>query len=112
MIAKGVNMRVFEVNGLLAKLVEDKYVLMKELEGFENSYCINPAQADFEGYETEHTRKTNLSNIESDKLWYETENARKQFESYSSTRIMAIIACVVSVVLLLLEVIKLLSKQQ
>lgn len=115
-IHNALDLNYMETQRLLDRLVEDKYVIREEMDlgndkGIYIGYSINPAYLDFEGYESEQIRKTNLSAIESDKIWYETENARKQFESYSSTRIMAIIACAVSVILLILEAVKLLSTQ-
>ncbi|CAN5688339.1 hypothetical protein BH10BAC2_BH10BAC2_04050 [soil metagenome] len=62
------------------------------------------------GYSTKKAKETNLSDLESEKKWYETENARRQFENYQSTRNMAIIATIVSIGLLLLRLIEWIGK--
>ncbi len=110
-IAEALDINYTETSRLLEKLVEDKYVIRNDMDfedkGTYTSFSLNPSYVDFKGYETEYAKKENLSEIGSEKIWYETGNARKQFESYSSTRIMAIIACIVSVILLFLKIIEL-----
>lgn len=110
-IAEGVKINEFDVHHLLEKLVEDKYVLKKKFDELRPSYCINPAKLDFDGYESIAFAQSNKANIENEKMWYDTNNARMQFETYYSTRIMAIIACIVSVILLILKIIELAGKR-
>jgi hypothetical protein len=104
----GINTIQLEQLILIQKLIEDQYVLTKDSGPTADgkpviSYQINVALP-FEGYVNKYKR-------EKDKIWYETEKARRQYRDYPITKWLSIISIFISVAVLILELIQWLSSQ-
>jgi len=98
-----------EAGLLLKKLIEDKHILLADKFGFEtmeDCYYVNPVFSNFKGYIDLEEQKEREKQQLNKKTWYETENAKQQFEDYSRTKKIATIACTVSIAVLLFEILK------
>ncbi len=98
-----------EAGLLLTKLVDDKLIFLADSFGLEtigNFYYLNPVSSNFEGYVALEEKSQQEKELLTKKTWYESENAKQQFEDYPRTKKLATIACVVSILVLLLEILK------
>ena len=79
---------------------------IKEIDKERKITMLQPLGEEFTTFDAQRIKDAANNQIVADKLWYETENARNQFNSYPMTRMIAISAAVISGLLLLLELIK------
>jgi len=105
-ISKKVNLSVWHTEDLLARLIKDGYIQKTEDDLQTEWYSIVSNNIDTQGYQSRYEEEKFIKETTKNKLWFDTENARVQFEDYPITKKKSSAALYISLGLLLLKLIE------
>jgi len=98
---------------LAARLFKDGYIKASNNDNmYLSTFMFDEGNQDFKGYIKRYEEEQHQQKLERDKLFYETENAKNVHKDYKRTKWFALIAFIISIILLGFEVYKTFFKKE